>query len=81
MLTFFSDDHRLHHASGEMVGGEYRPCFEMPARADHVLARVRERRLGEVLAPQDFGLAPIARIHASASANGRVSSSNLVSRP
>ena len=22
MLTFYSDDHRLHHAQGEMVGGE-----------------------------------------------------------
>ena len=63
MLTYYSDDHRLHHAQGEMVGGEFKPCFEMPARADHVLARVRERNIGEVLAPSDFGLAPIARIH------------------
>ncbi|MEO4046859.1 histone deacetylase family protein [Pseudomonas sp. CAU 1711] len=63
MLTFYSDDHRLHHARGEMVGGEFKPCFEMPARADHVLARVCERAVGEVLPPADFGLAPIARIH------------------
>ena len=63
MLTFYSDDHRLHHAQGEMLNGELQPCFEMPARADHVLARVREREIGEVLAPRDFGLAPIARIH------------------
>jgi len=63
MLTYYSDDHRLHHAKGEMVGGEYKPCFEMPARADHVLARVRERAIGEVREPRDFGLAPIARIH------------------
>ena len=62
MLTFYSDDHRLHHAQGEMVGGEFKPCFEMPARADHVLARVRERNIGEVLAPSDFGLAPIRDI-------------------
>ena len=63
MLTYYSDDHRLHHAQGEMVGGELKPCFEMPARADHVLARVRQQQLGEVRAPADFGLAPIARIH------------------
>ena len=63
MLTIYSDDHRLHHAQGEMVGGELKPCFQMPARADHVLTQVRERQLGEVRAPQDFGLAPIARIH------------------
>ena len=32
-------------------------------RADHVLAQVSEGQLAEVRAPQDFGLAPIARIH------------------
>ncbi len=63
MLTFYSDDHRLHHLQGEMVAGEPKPCFEMPARADHVLARVRERGLGEVRPSTDFGLAPVARIH------------------
>ena len=63
MLTFYSDNHRLHHAQGEMLNGELQPCFEMPARADHVLARVRQQGLGEVRAPLDFGMAPIARIH------------------
>ena len=63
MLTFYSDNHRLHHAQGEMLNGELQPCFEMPARADHVLARVRQQGLGEVREPLDFGMAPIARIH------------------
>lgn len=63
MLTFYSDDHRLHHAQGEMLNGELQPCFEMPARADHVLARVQQQQLGEVRAPLDFGMTPIARIH------------------
>ena len=63
MLTFYSDDHRLHHGRCELIDGELKPCFEMPSRADHVLQRVRDRRLGEVLAPGEFGRAPIARIH------------------
>lgn len=64
MLTIYSDDHRLHHGRCELIDGELKPCFEMPARADYVLARVRERALGEVRAPNDFGRAPIERVHA-----------------
>ncbi|MCY1277034.1 Acetylpolyamine amidohydrolase 1 [compost metagenome] len=63
MLTFYSDDHHLHHGRCELIDGELKPCFEMPSRADHVLQRVRERSLGEVLAPGDFGRAPLERIH------------------
>ncbi|MET1076926.1 MAG: histone deacetylase family protein [Pseudomonas sp.] len=63
MLIFYSDDHRLHHARGELLKGELQPCFEMPARADHVLQRVRERALGEVRAPLDFGRSALLRIH------------------
>jgi acetoin utilization deacetylase AcuC-like enzyme len=66
MLTFYSEDHHLHHGRCELVDGELRPCFEMPSRAEHVLQRVKDQRLGEVRAPQDFGLAPIARIHTDA---------------
>lgn len=64
MLTIYSDDHRLHHGRCELIDGELKPCFEMPARADYVLARVRERQLGEVREPQDHGRAPIERVHA-----------------
>jgi acetoin utilization deacetylase AcuC-like enzyme len=66
MLTFYSDDHHLHHGRCELIDGELKPCFEMPSRAEHVLQRVQDRRLGEVRVPQDFGLAPIARIHTDA---------------
>lgn len=63
MRTYYSDDHRLHHGRCELIDGQLMPCFEMPSRADHVLARVQARQLGEVLPPQDFGLAPLQRVH------------------
>ncbi len=63
MLTIYSDDHHLHHGRCELMDGQLMPCFEMPSRADHVLQRVKARELGPVLAPQDFGLAPLQRVH------------------
>ena len=63
MLTVYSDDHRLHFGQSELVDGKLQPCFEMPSRADTVLARVRQQNLGEVIAPRDFGLEPILRVH------------------
>jgi acetoin utilization deacetylase AcuC-like enzyme len=63
MKTYYSEDHRLHHGSTELIGGELKPCFEMPSRADMVLDRVRAVGLGEVLAPSEFGLDPVLRVH------------------
>lgn len=65
MLTIYSDDHHLHHGRCELINGQLMPCFEMPSRADHVLARVKARELGPVQAPRDHGLAPIARVHSA----------------
>lgn len=66
MRTFYSDDHHLHHGRCELIDGKLMPCFEMPSRADHVLARVNDRQLGDVHAPHDFGLAPLSRVHSEA---------------
>ena len=66
MLTYYSDDHHLHHGKCELIDGQLMPCFEKPQRADHILARVKNRHLGDVRAPKDFGLAPIERIHSKA---------------
>ncbi len=63
MLTVYSDDHRLHHAKAELFGGMFVPPFEKPERAQFVLDRVREVRLGPVVEPEDFGLEPVRRIH------------------
>ncbi|MFZ3204705.1 MAG: hypothetical protein WA161_12625, partial [Pseudomonas sp.] len=66
MLTYYSDDHHLHHGSCELIDGQLMPCFEKPQRADHILARVKQRQLGEVRPPRDFGRGPIERIHSAA---------------
>lgn len=63
MLTIYSDSHRLHHGQAELIDGEMKPCFEMPSRADMVLARVQAVGLGEVRPPQAFGVEPVLRVH------------------
>jgi len=63
MLTVYSDDHRLQDGKSELIDGKLQPCFEMPRRADLVLARVRDVDLGAVIAPGDHGLEPIRRVH------------------
>jgi acetoin utilization deacetylase AcuC-like enzyme len=66
MLTFYSDDHHLHHGNSELIDGKLMPCFEKPQRADFILQRVKDRNLGEILPPADFGRAPLERIHSPA---------------
>lgn len=63
MLTIYSDRHHLHHGNTELIQGLLQPCFEMPSRADTVLARVQAVGLGAVQAPESFGLAPVLRVH------------------
>ena len=65
MLTVYTDMHHRHDSRGEIFRGKLVPTFEMPRRADTVLARVRETGLGEILAPESFGAAPILKIHSA----------------
>ena len=65
MKTVYSDDHRLHAARKELIDGTLKPAHETPQRADIILARVREVGLGEVEAPEDFGIDPLGRVHDS----------------
>jgi len=62
MLTFHNPDHHLHHAS-ELKDGKVSPCFELPHRADTVLARVRQVGLGQLAIPAHYGKERYARIH------------------
>ena len=64
MITFFNDQHALHHGRREMFRGALVPCFEMPARADFVLQELLRRGLGRIESPRVFDDAVIARIHA-----------------
>lgn len=63
MRVFYNDRHSLHHGKLEMFRGELVPCFEVPARADYVLAELQARRLGAIETPADFGIGPLARVH------------------
>ena len=63
MLTVYSDDHHLHRGKYELSDGKLLPCFETPERADLVLKAVQDADLGPIVAPEDFGLDPIRRIH------------------
>src|SRR5688572_21705589 len=65
MWTFYSDDHRLHHPSQEVLDGELVPVFEKPERALWVVERVRERALGPVAAPVSHGLDHALRVHSA----------------
>ncbi len=63
MITFFNDQHALHHGKMEMFRGELVPCFEIPARLDHVLSEVKARKLGAIEMPPSFGDEAITRVH------------------
>ena len=63
MRTVYSEKHHLHHGNAELHDGQMVPCFEMPRRAVMILDRVRAVGLGEVIAPDAFGVDPIRRVH------------------
>jgi acetoin utilization deacetylase AcuC-like enzyme len=63
MITVYSPDHLLRHPRTELSAGELVTPHECPERAQFVLDRVQEQRLGEVLAPTRFGAAPLLRVH------------------
>jgi acetoin utilization deacetylase AcuC-like enzyme len=63
MKTFYNHLHAQHQGKVEMFRGALVPCFEVPARADHVLAELQRRPLGAVLEPLAFGEAALTAIH------------------
>lgn len=63
MKTFYNHLHALHQGKLEMFRGELVPCFEVPARATHVLAELQRRQLGPVQSPQAFADSSLTSIH------------------
>jgi len=63
MITVYSEEHLLRHPRTELSGGELVRPHECPERAQFVLDRVREQRLGAVIEPARFGAAPLLRVH------------------
>jgi len=63
MITFYNHLHARHQGKVEMFRGALVPCFEVPARADHVLAELQRRQLGSVQHPDAFDDLALERIH------------------
>ena len=63
MITFYNPHHALHQGKLEMFRGELVPCFEVPARADHVLAELQHRQLGEIRSPPRFDVPALSTVH------------------
>lgn len=63
-ITVYSNDHYLQDGKAELHDGKLVSCFEMPRRAELVLARVKSVDLGPILPPQPFGLDAVRRVHA-----------------
>ena len=63
MITFYNHLHAQHQGKVEMFRGALVPCFEVPARADHVLAELQRRQLGTVQNPYAFDDSALAIIH------------------
>ena len=66
MKTVYNAGHAAHDAKHEFFRGRLVPAFETPQRAQYVLEALQRSGLGEIIAPQDHGLAPPQRVHSSA---------------
>ncbi len=64
MITVFSEKHRRHFGKYELIDGKFVTPFECPERMIRIMQRINEAKLGDVIAPRDFGLDPVARVHA-----------------
>ncbi len=65
MLTVFSEKHTLRDSKFELFGGELVPAFECPMRAEHILQRIKEVKLGKIITAESFEIESITRIHDS----------------
>ncbi len=64
MNIYYSDSHLLHAPPFEIFdGGEKIPTFEVPERAERILAALKADPRFSIHPPEDFGLAPILAIH------------------
>ncbi|TYO89506.1 histone deacetylase family protein [Oceanicella actignis] len=59
MRTIYSEDHRLHFPQAELHAGQFVTPFERPSRVEYILARLRERGLDDIAAPDPVAMAPI----------------------
>ncbi len=63
MRTVYTDKHKLRDAKIEIHEGTIVAPFECPRRAEIILERVISQQLGQVLAPDAYGLEPVLAVH------------------
>ena len=63
MKTVYSPTHLLHAPAKEFLDGELVDVFEKPSRAELILSALQRANLGEIIAPDDFGMPPIQAVH------------------
>ena len=63
MKTVYSPRHHGHAGNTELVAGAIVPAFEMPSRAEFILSRQNEVKLGSVQEPDAHDLSTAAKVH------------------
>lgn len=63
MIIVYTDRHKLHATDQVQLAEHPLDSYEVPARAETILAALQSARLGSVMAPVDHGLAPILAVH------------------
>ena len=63
VIVIHSEEHRLQAGRSELNDGQLVPCYEKPARADIVRARIEAVGIGPIVEPTRHGLAPLERVH------------------
>jgi len=53
MKTFHNQAHHLHAGKQEMFRGKLVDCHEVPDRLEYVLAELKRRQMGDIVAPAD----------------------------
>ena len=63
MLTIYSENHRLHHPTKELLYGKVAPHLELPERAESTAACIRKLNFGRIVPPDTYGTNRLTRIH------------------
>ena len=63
MDIIYTEKHRLRAAKTELYGGELVPPFECPERMDFILEALKERPIGTLKEPNNYGDAIINQNH------------------
>lgn len=64
MKTVFAPIQLQHNPEREFLDGKWGDYHESPRRAEMILNAVQAANLGDVIAPEDFGIEPIRAVHA-----------------